>query len=271
MNTKKPTSSLSERVSSWLRTISLADQCPICGEEECSCRNEQKFKKSSFRRMLSNRSRGESNNVSEFPSCGDPDFTDSLCSDSSCLLCTINSISSRKISILSYNYEIDDDLFDNSPTKGKRQRSNTTLSTVSVKINGFHVEKVKWNKADSDLLLKINSQLFPVHRSVIFEFSPKIKKLLDFNQDDLILELHENINNVRAVLELIYGCKGDIITNENVHNILSIAVKYEMASIEKLCFDFLNQNGLDKGRSSKLIKVVRGFFTKQPFISTPTN
>lgn len=210
---------LSEKVQKWLKGFSISDemQCALCGKESCYC-------------YISD------TNSSDF------DYEESTCSTPSCTICELNSTRKRGVSILSFN---DDITFDDGPTidkakeslelPEKRQRSRSTfLSTASVRIKGLRIEHVQWKHTGSDLLLKVENRLFPVHREMLSNHSLKLKLTLEENPNEFILELYENLDDIKLGLNLLYGCT-QIITESNVKGLMHIGKKYNIDLLIQAC------------------------------------
>lgn len=164
-----------------------------------------------------------------------PSYSESECSDPSCEVCVYNQTCAENVG--------NDDVFQAANTINNelnldvdfRQR---LISNVSVRIMGCHVEKVQWDKRDSDLLLKINESLFPVHREVLSSHSQVLQYMV-LKNDELILQLHENITHMKTILDYLYGFKLEL-NDSNVNQILTLSRRFGINAVTEKCKQYSN-------------------------------
>lgn len=134
-------------------------------------------------------------------------------------------------------------------------------STGSGLIRGCSVEIVKWTVTGADLLLKVGSTLFPVHRTILSEHSAVFKQKLN-NSEKLVIEVPVKARHFQTVLEYLYN--HEIILNKsNASEILRIAEMYEMSSLLESCNNYIQRSShlrfLKKQKRWKIIHDILGF------------
>lgn len=94
----------------------------------------------------------------------------------------------------------------------------------------------------SDLKLKVGSEIYPVHKAVLFFNSPFFKNLLTTETSDRYKEEIElidvDVEGFKLVLNYIYSGKIDL-TSENVYNVISVANYFQMDSLKNKCSEVL--------------------------------
>ena len=221
---KCPSLNRSERISQWLQTL------PITTEDD-----QLKWESNMF--MMC------SDDEDDISSKSDSTYSESECSDSQCSLCLYNNCNNEQTNNSEGPVE-DDNVFTLTPenihefTSQKRTRM---LSSVSVRIQGNLVEKVKWIKMGSDLLINIDTRLFPVHASVLRECSDVFTTMLEKHEGELIVRVEENLSHFKILLEHLYGFRANL-SDENVYDILKMSLKYNIATLQQACEKYLQLN-----------------------------
>ena len=148
----------------------------------------------------------------------------------------------------------------------RTKRSVSTVSAVSISIQGYRIEKVKWNKTNSDLLVKVGDRLFPVHRSVLSSNSSIIKSMLAQDEHELVLDMHEDLSDVRTMLEYMYNL-GLHVDDSNVNRLLCLSQQLNFKPMINQCEQYLQTVAPPplslKKRGSKTWKRIVDLFEKK--------
>lgn len=105
---------------------------------------------------------------------------------------------------------------------------------ISKTILGLKVEKVKWNTSNSDLLLRVEDTLLPVHRNLLSAHSDHVRSKLKKRNDDLIFPVRGKLSHVKVILEALYGCDWDVDEN-NVDDVIKICKHLKIKSLLEKC------------------------------------
>ena len=122
---------------------------------------------------------------------------------------------------------------------------------ISKTINGLDVLRVKWDTRESDLLLKVDNVLIPVHRNFL-SFNSRYFNLKLKNNDDLIIQIDSTAasNHVTIALEALYNCAWNI-NDSNVDDIIKICEHWKTKCLLERCKHFRKFSKIDAGCSSK--------------------